>query len=274
MNDDKRTTAERPQDHPLYPVLIEAIDQAMHGKGERHGGASVPWLTQPIFHYAKMHGRAFLTGQAAKKLEEAASTRNDDAFITEVLGAIVYAGAAIIFERQKMEAREKALAALVIAQGQHEEKVRSGTPPFTLRDAVEVRRYDGADGRHDDGPVSLHDGPGGLQPVREPSDAAWNKIDPVRWAAAERQVQTHAAVDETAGLERRSKHHNKLTAPDAGTHPHKMHQRIGCEECASSICDRCRDDVPHRRVSDYITETPGYETDRQVFLARGGQVRG
>lgn len=86
------------QAHPLYPVLVRAIEQAMFGKGERHGGASVPFEEQPIFHYAKMHGRGFLTGQAAKKLEEAASTRQGDAFTNEVLGAIVYAAAAILFE--------------------------------------------------------------------------------------------------------------------------------------------------------------------------------
>jgi hypothetical protein len=90
----------RAEDHPLYKPLMAAIHQAMFGKGERHGGASVPWLQQPIFHYAKMHGRAFLTGQAAKKLEEAASTRHGEAFITEVLGAIVYCGAALIREQQ------------------------------------------------------------------------------------------------------------------------------------------------------------------------------
>lgn len=41
-----------------------------------------------------------LTGQAAKKLEEAASTRNGEAFETEMLGAIVFAGMAVLFERE------------------------------------------------------------------------------------------------------------------------------------------------------------------------------
>lgn len=40
----------------------------------------------------------FLTGQAAKKLEEAASVKTGEDFRKEVLGAIVYAGAAILFE--------------------------------------------------------------------------------------------------------------------------------------------------------------------------------
>ncbi len=87
------------QEHPLYAVYIAAIEQAMYGKGERHGGAVTPFTEQPWVHYAKMHGRGFLTGQSAKKLEEAASTREGEKFETEVLGAIVYAGMAVLKER-------------------------------------------------------------------------------------------------------------------------------------------------------------------------------
>lgn len=86
-------------EHPLFPIFVAAIEQAMYGKGERHGGARTPFLEQPWVHYVKMHGRGFATGQAAKKLEEAASTREGAAFQTEVLGAIVYAGMAILKER-------------------------------------------------------------------------------------------------------------------------------------------------------------------------------
>lgn len=90
----------KPELHPLFAPLMAAIHQALHGKGERHGGGRTPFLEQPIFHYARMHGRGFLTGQAAKKLEEAVSTRDGEAFVNEVLGAIVYLGAAIIREQQ------------------------------------------------------------------------------------------------------------------------------------------------------------------------------
>jgi hypothetical protein len=86
-------------EHPLFPVLLAAIHQAMYGKGERHGGNATPFLEQPWNHYSKMHGRGFLTGQAAKKLEEAASTREGLAFEQEVLGAIVYCGMAILKEK-------------------------------------------------------------------------------------------------------------------------------------------------------------------------------
>jgi hypothetical protein len=88
-----------PQNHPLYAVFEAAITQAMYGKGQRHGGNVTPFLEQPWVHYAKMHGRGFLTGQAAKKLEEAASTREGEAFETEVFGAMVYLGMAILKER-------------------------------------------------------------------------------------------------------------------------------------------------------------------------------
>lgn len=91
------------REHPLYPVFMAAIRQAMYGKGERHGGALVNFLEQPWAHYANMHGRGFLTGQAAKKLEEAASTRNDDAFISEVLGAMVYLGMSVLHENMDGE---------------------------------------------------------------------------------------------------------------------------------------------------------------------------
>lgn len=87
------------ESHPLHEIFMAAIEQAMFGKGERHGGSATPFLDQPWVHYYKMHGRGFLTGQAAKKLEEAASQRSGLAFEQEVLGAIVYAGMAILMER-------------------------------------------------------------------------------------------------------------------------------------------------------------------------------
>jgi hypothetical protein len=89
-------------DHPLAPVMMTAIHQAMFGKGERHGGAVTPFYDQPWAHYFKMHGRGFLTGQAAKKLEEAAHQRQGDAFINEMLGAMVYCGMAVLAEQGKI----------------------------------------------------------------------------------------------------------------------------------------------------------------------------
>ena len=83
--------------HPLFDVFMQAIVQAMYGKGERHGGASVPFMEQQWVALGKSHGNGFLTGQAAKKLNEAAERGEyDAAFDREVLGAIVYAGMAYI----------------------------------------------------------------------------------------------------------------------------------------------------------------------------------
>ena len=89
--------------HPLYSVFMKAIDQCMNGKGQRHGGASIEFMEQPWKHYAKMHGRGFLTGQAAKKLEEASSTWTGTSFENEALGAIVYLAMAILYERSKSD---------------------------------------------------------------------------------------------------------------------------------------------------------------------------
>jgi hypothetical protein len=93
--------AERVEDHPLYAIFYAAIEQAMFGKGERHGGARTPFLEQPWAHYVKLHGRGFATGQAAKKLEEAATTRTGVPFEQEVFGAMVYLGMAVLEDRRR-----------------------------------------------------------------------------------------------------------------------------------------------------------------------------
>ena len=82
--------------HPLTAVFEAAIQQVTKGKGVRHGGETVPFFDQPWAHYAHMHGRGFLTGQAAKKLEEAVTTKEGEAYIQELLGAMVYIGMAIL----------------------------------------------------------------------------------------------------------------------------------------------------------------------------------
>lgn len=87
-------------DHPLFEPFMLAIAQAVYGKGERHGGGRTPFLDQPWHHYAQLHGRGFLTGQAAKKLEEAASRLAGPAFEHEALGALVYLGAAVLYNQE------------------------------------------------------------------------------------------------------------------------------------------------------------------------------
>lgn len=89
--------------HPLFEHFLEAIEQAMYGKGVRHGGAKTPFLQQPWVHYSKMHGRGFATGQAAKKLEEAAHQRTGEAFLYELYGSMVYSGMSAILESQTLK---------------------------------------------------------------------------------------------------------------------------------------------------------------------------
>ena len=90
-------------EHPLFPIFMDAIDQCMIGKGERHGGCATPFMEQPWMYLAELHGRGFLTGQACKKLGEAAEGKNGQEFVHEVLGAIVYAGMSILKEEQDVE---------------------------------------------------------------------------------------------------------------------------------------------------------------------------
>lgn len=88
------------ESHPLYPFLMEALEQAMYGKGQRHGGVSTPFKQQQWWLQANLHGVGFLTGQASKKLGEAVSTHlaNEDteAFMRELGGAIVYTAMAML----------------------------------------------------------------------------------------------------------------------------------------------------------------------------------
>jgi hypothetical protein len=92
--------------HPLFDVFMEAIVQAMYGKGERHGGATIPFMEQQWVHKAKTHGNGFLTGQSSKKVDEAAARGEyDEAFFREVLGAINYAGMAYIDAKRRQRGK-------------------------------------------------------------------------------------------------------------------------------------------------------------------------
>lgn len=89
--------------HPLSAVFGAVNMQVMHGKGVRHGGAMTPFMEQPWRRHADAHGTGFLTGQAAKKLEEAQQWRDSDPerWEREMLGAIAYAGMAILHQKGK-----------------------------------------------------------------------------------------------------------------------------------------------------------------------------
>jgi len=90
--------------HPLQQVFDDVIEQVTEGKGSRHGGGATPFYEQQWVSVTKHHGIGFLTGQAVKKLNEAALKRLIRAgsvkeFEREVLGAIAYAAMAVLAER-------------------------------------------------------------------------------------------------------------------------------------------------------------------------------
>lgn len=79
--------------HPLEHVYKKAIDQAVNGKGMRHGGGSTPFTEQRWARLAKgPAGTQGLLFQAVKKLEEALEKDTQEDLERELLGAIVYVG--------------------------------------------------------------------------------------------------------------------------------------------------------------------------------------
>lgn len=106
----KKIVIEVPEGYePLVETLNEAFRQAAFGKGSsRHAGGRA-FLDQPIFSIAKDHGVGFLTGQAAKKLGESHTLLNlfgSQRAESEILGAIVYSAAAVLFLRNEVEPTE------------------------------------------------------------------------------------------------------------------------------------------------------------------------
>lgn len=83
--------------HPLQSIFNDAILQVTSGKGQERHGDGKEFFEQPWKHLADVHGRGFLTGQAAKKLEEAQRFTDRDKWKREMLGAIVYAAMAVLY---------------------------------------------------------------------------------------------------------------------------------------------------------------------------------
>jgi hypothetical protein len=92
----------------LRAILDEAYAQSAHGKGkERHASApegdDLPWERQPILQITRSVGLGFPTGQSVKKITEACGMVNRgkrESAVQELLGAIVYAAAAIRYIRE------------------------------------------------------------------------------------------------------------------------------------------------------------------------------
>lgn len=86
--------------HPMYPIFMDAIEQATGGKGQRHGGARTPFLEQPWHQIAKHTGFRGLVFQAVKKAQEACGKDDYEAFEREMLGSLVYSAMALIHARK------------------------------------------------------------------------------------------------------------------------------------------------------------------------------
>jgi len=80
----------------LFLVLNDALEQAQSGKGEERHGNGLLFTEQPALTITRAVGLGFPLGQAMKKIQE--SQRMDtDAAKRELLGAINYLAAAVLF---------------------------------------------------------------------------------------------------------------------------------------------------------------------------------
>jgi len=86
--------------HPLYEAFDDAVKQATKGKGERHGGDKTPFMDQRWHSISKSTGVGGLMYQMAKKAEEACEKDDQEAFERELLGALVYGGAAYLYVKK------------------------------------------------------------------------------------------------------------------------------------------------------------------------------
>jgi hypothetical protein len=85
--------------HPLQKAFDLAIDQAVNGKGTRHGGGLTPFYDQRWKRLAENgHGMGFLTGQAQKNLEEAI-VKEGDAWERGMVEVLVWVAMAILKHR-------------------------------------------------------------------------------------------------------------------------------------------------------------------------------
>lgn len=86
--------------HPLYEAFDDAVKQATKGKGVRHGGEATPFMDQPWHQVAKHTGVGGLVFQMVKKAQEACGKDEQESFERELLGALVYGGAAYLYVKK------------------------------------------------------------------------------------------------------------------------------------------------------------------------------
>lgn len=85
---------------PLHDILLEALNQASHGKGKERHANGKPFLRQPIMEIGRMVGPGYNLGQAMKKCQEASRLPETERKVAELLGAINYIASAVILLRE------------------------------------------------------------------------------------------------------------------------------------------------------------------------------
>lgn len=89
----------------LVGILNAAFDQASSGKGKERHANGRPFDRQPIMEMGRMTGPGALSSQAMKKTQEALGmvSRGDYAEAErELLGAIIYAAAAVLLVKERV----------------------------------------------------------------------------------------------------------------------------------------------------------------------------
>lgn len=82
--------------YALFSVLNDALNQAQNGKGAERHGNGLSFTDQPALTISRAVGLGFPLGQAMKKIQEC-QRMDTDAAKRELLGAINYLAAAILF---------------------------------------------------------------------------------------------------------------------------------------------------------------------------------
>lgn len=91
-----RSVFVKPEYSDLFEVLRDALEEAQEGKGAVRHGNGLSFTDQPALTITRSVGLGFPLGQAMKKIQE--SQRMDpDAAKRELLGAINYLAAAVLF---------------------------------------------------------------------------------------------------------------------------------------------------------------------------------
>lgn len=103
----EQLAAEHDAEHAAYGclqgILDDAYAQAARGKGKERHANDKPFNDQPIMEVGRIVGPGFALGQVMKKAGEAkgmADRGDADAAERELLGAIVYAAAAVLLIRE------------------------------------------------------------------------------------------------------------------------------------------------------------------------------